>query len=80
MATKTAFDSTGLDDLDPSSTPARDASHFRAIIAASEALADADAKLRTTVREAREAGDSWTVIGAALGISRQAAQQRFAKA
>jgi len=80
VATRTAFDSTGLDDLDPSQTPARDASHFRAIIAASEELEAADAKLRAAVREARAAGDSWTVIGAALGVSKQAAQQRFSKA
>jgi hypothetical protein len=28
-------------------------------------------------RAVAEAGDSWTVIGAGLGITRQAAQQRF---
>lgn len=79
MATKTMHDDTGLDTLDPAVTPARDASHFRAIIAANEAVWDADAKLHTTVQEARKAGDSWTVIGAALGVSKQAAQQRFSQ-
>ncbi len=29
------------------------------------------------VREAHDAGDSWLTIGTILGISRQAAQQRF---
>lgn len=59
--------------------PARDASHFRTIIAANEALGEANAKLRLAVREARAAGDSWSVIGAALGVSKQAAQQRFSR-
>jgi len=79
MATKTRHDDTGLDQLDPATTPARDASHFRAIIAASEAVEEADAKLRLAVRDARAAGDSWAVIGAALGVSKQAAQQRFSR-
>jgi hypothetical protein len=79
MATRTRHDDTGLDLLDPATTPARDASHFRAIIAANEAVSEASAKLRLAVREARAAGDSWTVIGAALGVSKQAAQQRFSQ-
>lgn len=77
MSTKTRIDGTGLDDLDPAAAPARDATHFRAIIAANEALASAEGELRSAVRAARDAGDSWTVIGAALGVSKQAAQQRF---
>jgi hypothetical protein len=74
---KTDRDRTGLDELDPSSCPARDAASFRRIIAAKRDLATAEKELREAVRAAREAGDSWTVIGAALEISRQAAQQRF---
>ncbi|WP_256796279.1 hypothetical protein [Terrabacter sp. Ter38] len=78
MATlKTNHDRTGLDQLDPSTHPARDAASFRRIIAARIQLADAEQELREAVRAARAAGDSWTVIGAALNISRQAAQQRF---
>jgi len=79
MASKTRYDDTGLDQLEPATTPARDAIHFRAIIAANEAVGEADAKLRLAVREARAAGDSWSVIGAALGVSKQAAQQRFSR-
>jgi dihydroxyacetone kinase len=79
MTTKTRVDDSGLDILNPDSTTARDATHFRAIIAASEAVDAAESELRAAVREAREAGDSWTVIGAALGVSKQAAQQRFAR-
>ncbi|WP_260439731.1 hypothetical protein [Humibacillus xanthopallidus] len=66
-----------MDQLDPSTHPARDAASFRCIIAARNQLADAEKELREAVRAARAAGDSWTVIGAALDISRQAAQQRF---
>ena len=77
MATKTHVDDTGLGALDPSGTAARDATHFRAIVAANEAVACAERELREAVRAARTAGDSWTIIGAALGVSRQAAQQRF---
>lgn len=71
-------DDTGLDALDVAAHPARDAAPFRRIVAARAALADAETELHAAVRAAREAGDSWTVIGAALDVSRQAAQQRFA--
>ena len=71
-----------LDELDPATTPAedvRDAKHFRRIIAAREAVEDADAQLRAAVQAARDAGDSWTIIGLALGVSKQAAYQRFGR-
>lgn len=45
----------------------------------SAGLARAVDKLqRELVRQAREAGRSWTEIGGALGVSRQSAWQRFA--
>ena len=66
-----------LDSLDPTQLDFRDASHVRAIIAANEALAAAEENLRKAVAEARAAGESWTVIGAALGTSKQAAHERF---
>lgn len=64
-----------LDAIDPATL--RDASHFRAIIAAKEARAAADRALVQTVVAAKLAGDSWTIIGAALGCSKQAASERF---
>ena len=79
MTIKTTHDSAGLDQLDPAATPARDAVHFRRILAARQHLADAEAELRNAVNAAREAGDSWTVIAAALDTTRQAAQQRFGR-
>lgn len=74
---KAAPDHSGLDGLDVATHPARDAAHFRRIIAARHNLAAAEQELRDAVHAARQAGDSWTVIGAALDITRQAAQQRF---
>jgi hypothetical protein len=79
MTSKTTHDTTGLDHLEPSATPARDAVHFRRILAARQHIADAEAELREAVKAAREAGDSWTVIAAALDTTRQAAQQRFGR-
>jgi hypothetical protein len=77
MDTKRRDDTTGRDDLDPATTPSRSAEHFRRIIAARKGVEEADAELHAAVRAARDAGDSWAVIGAALGTTRQAAFQRF---
>ena len=79
MSINTSHDTTGLDNLDPTVHPARDAVNFRRILAAREHIADAETELRDAVRAAREDGDSWTVIAAALDTTRQAAQQRFGK-
>jgi len=68
-----------LDSITPATHPARDAASFRRIIAARRALAGAEDELRAAVTAAREAGDSWTVIGAALDTTRQAAFQRFGR-
>ena len=69
----------GLDDLEPTITPARDATHFRNIRAVRAKLEQAEADLRAAVKQARAAGDSWTIIGAALEMTRQAAYQRFGR-
>jgi hypothetical protein len=66
-----------LDTVEPNPVDARDASHMRRIIAAAERVGDAEDELRAAVKAAREAGDTWAVIGLALGVSRQAAFQRF---
>lgn len=79
MATKHRLDDTGLDQLDPATHPARDASHFREIVAARKRIDEAEEGLREAVAAARAAGDSWTVIGAALGTTRQNAHQRFGR-
>ena len=68
---------TGLQSLDPARTPSRDAAHFRRIIAAKKHVINAEQDLARAVADARAAGESWTVIGAALGVSKQAAHKRF---
>lgn len=79
MATRTKQDASGLDSVDPHTHPARDAANFRRILAAREQIEVAESELRAAVRAARDAGDSWTVIGAALDTTRQAAYQRFGR-
>lgn len=76
MTTTHTDTDTGLDQLDPATRPSRDASHFRRIIAARQATEAAEQELRDAVRAARDAGDSWAVIGAALGVSKQTAFNR----
>jgi hypothetical protein len=65
------------DDFDPGDEFV-DAAPLRRIVAAQEALDQARRQLDDDVRAAHQAGMSWTVIGAVLGTSRQAARQRFA--
>lgn len=80
MSTQTREDlETGLDSIDPATQPARDAEHFRRIVAANKAVASAQSELEAAVRAARAAGDSWSAIGVALGVSKQAAHERYGK-
>lgn len=68
----------GLDVVSPDA-PVLDGAPWRRIIAARKAVDDADAELQDAVMAARAAGYSWSVIGAALDITRQAAYQRFGR-
>lgn len=47
------------------------------LIVAAHAAADANAELARAAHAARHAGASWAQIGDALGLTRQAAQQRW---
>lgn len=69
----------GLDTLDPLTVASQDTAPFRRILAAREGRARAEQELRDAVAAARDDGVSWTVIGAALDTTRQAAQQRFGR-
>ncbi len=51
---------------------------LRAIAEASEGVRAGQARVRELVRLARANGRSWGQIGIALGVSRQAARERFA--
>ncbi|WP_211348921.1 hypothetical protein [Nocardioides litoris] len=67
----------GLDQLPPTALVARSTQHHHRIVAAAVEVERAEEELREAVRAAFRAGDSWLVVGHALGISRQAAHQRF---
>jgi hypothetical protein len=66
------------DALDPRTAVVEDTDDLRAIAAAAEAVRADDARLREAVHLARAHGRSWNHIALALGVSRQAARQRFA--
>jgi hypothetical protein len=55
------------------------ATAVREITAQTAAIRIAEAKQREAVQLARARGISWNLIAVALGVSRQAARQRFAK-
>jgi hypothetical protein len=67
------------DSLDPDAAEVEATDDLRAIAAAAEAVRAGDARLREAVALARAHGRSWNHIALALGVSRQAARQRFAE-
>jgi len=67
------------DDFDPSMAPPRDAGDLRAIAETVDSIHAGEAKLRELVQLARARGRSWGEIAIALGVSRQAAHERFAE-
>lgn len=66
------------DKLDPRATEAERTDDLREVAAAAEAVRADDARLKEAVILARAHGRSWNHIALALGVSRQAARQRFA--
>lgn len=65
------------DDLDPTTADVDHTDDLRRIAAASEAVRSDEARLRETVEISRAHGRSWNQIAVALGVTRQAARQRF---
>lgn len=74
--TKTSIEDR-LDALEPAG-PSRDAVELRAIGELTRDISTAEQRLREAVSAARAAGYSWGKIAASLGVSPQAAHQRFA--
>ena len=68
-----------LDSVDPAALEWEDPAELRRVSAASKRLGLADAELRSAVTAARTVGRSWAEIGVVLGVSKQAAQQRFGR-
>ena len=67
-----------VDRLDPKAVEVEHTDDLREIAAAAEAVRADDARLREAITLARAHGRSWNHIALALGVSRQAARQRFA--
>jgi hypothetical protein len=67
-----------FEDFDPSEATLVDVSDLRAVADAADTVRRDEAQLVERVAVARAHGRSWTMIGQAMGVSRQAARQRFA--
>jgi len=65
------------DNLDPETVQAEDISDLRAIAEAADDVRRHEALVVERVTVARAHGRSWNEIGVALGVTRQAARQRF---
>ena len=65
------------DELDPDTAEIDQTDDLRQVATISETLRAEEAQLRETVNIARAHGRSWNQIALALGVSRQAARQRF---
>ena len=66
------------DELDPETNDVDRTDDLRAIADASSTLHDDEARVREAVEVARARGRSWNQIAVALGVSRQAARQKYA--
>ncbi|MFD2082771.1 ECF sigma factor [Actinopolymorpha cephalotaxi] len=66
------------DELDPETAEVDNTEDLRAIADASSTLHDDEARVREAVGVARARGRSWNEIAVALGVSRQAARQKYA--
>jgi hypothetical protein len=68
-----------IENLDPDTAEWVDATPLREITSATEAIRANQAKQREAVQIARARGISWNLIAVALGVSRQAARERFSQ-
>lgn len=66
-----------LENLDPATAIAHDQSDVAAIAAAVAARDAADEQLLAAVRDARARHVSWVLIASALGVTHQAARQKY---
>jgi hypothetical protein len=66
------------DELDPETATVESTADLRAIAEAADAARRDEALLTERVAAARARGQSWNRIALALGVSRQAARQKFA--
>ena len=66
------------DRVDPSDLKVADTEVLRAIADLAEKKSEIDNELTAAIRSARQAHRSWSEIGAMLGVSKQAAQRKYA--
>ncbi|MEX0834544.1 MAG: hypothetical protein WD010_00515 [Nitriliruptor sp.] len=66
------------EELDPEAARVLVTEDLRGIADAAQTVRDDEARLRDAVEIARAHGRSWNQVAVALGVSRQAARQRFA--
>lgn len=65
--------------FDPSAAQMDDTTDLRMLAEAVDSVRAAEARVRELVARARANGRSWGEVGIALGVSRQAARERFAE-
>jgi hypothetical protein len=65
------------ENVDPATIRWQDAPELLAVAQVADNVRADEARLRDAVTAARNAGRSWNRIAVALGVSRQAARQRF---
>lgn len=65
------------EEFDPSDVPVDDTTDLRKLAEAVDSVRTGEARVRELVARARAKGRSWGEIGIALGVSRQAARERF---
>jgi hypothetical protein len=65
--------------FDPAGVPIDDTTDLRTLAEAVDVVRAGEARVRELVARARANGRSWGEVGIALGVSRQAARERFAE-
>jgi hypothetical protein len=67
------------EEFEPSGAQMDDTTDLRTLAEAVDSVRAGEARVRELVALARAGGRSWGEIGIALGVSRQAARERFAE-
>jgi hypothetical protein len=70
---------TWAENVDPEDLVEVDTAVLKAIAAYAEQRSQLDDSITQAVRDARGAGRSWSEIAGMLGVSKQAAQRKYAK-
>jgi predicted ATP-dependent protease len=66
------------EQVEPADLKIADTDALRAIAELAQRRSEIDDELTAAIREARNANRSWSEIGAMLGVSKQAAQRKYA--